>query len=138
MVVGRFETIGWPGMGTPARTRRPLAVNQGFRRYLCPHIVRSASPGSALPPGRHRLQALARGALAGASELTINLSGPPRDDSEIARAIARILDWDVLIPAGKVKARVAGGWITLDGQVDYDFQRREVERMVRNVRGVQG
>jgi BON domain len=33
---------------------------------------------------------------------------------------------------------VRGGWVTLDGQVDYDFQRREVERMVRNLRGVQG
>jgi osmotically-inducible protein OsmY len=28
--------------------------------------------------------------------------------------------------------------VTLDGMVDYDFQRREVERMVRQVRGVVG
>ncbi len=30
------------------------------------------------------------------------------------------------------------GWVTLDGNVRYDFQRREVERMVRHVRGVAG
>ena len=29
-------------------------------------------------------------------------------------------------------------WVTLEGEVDYEFQRREVERMVRNVRGVIG
>ena len=30
------------------------------------------------------------------------------------------------------------GWVTLEGEVDYEFQRREVEWMVRNVRGVIG
>ena len=30
------------------------------------------------------------------------------------------------------------GWVTLDGEVDHEFQRREVERMVRQVRGVTG
>ena len=30
------------------------------------------------------------------------------------------------------------GWVTLEGDVKYDFQRREVERMVRNVRDVIG
>jgi osmotically-inducible protein OsmY len=78
------------------------------------------------------------GVRAVAIELTVKLSGPPRDDSEIAQAIARILDWDVQIPADRVKARVQRGWVTLDGQVDYDFQRREVQRMVRNVHGVLG
>jgi hypothetical protein len=31
---------------------------------------------------------------------------------------------------------VQNGIVTLEGQVDHDYQRREVERMVRNVRGV--
>ena len=35
-------------------------------------------------------------------------------------------------------ARVENGWVTLAGEVGYDFQRREVERMVRQVRGVTG
>jgi osmotically-inducible protein OsmY len=33
---------------------------------------------------------------------------------------------------------VQAGWVTLDGQVDFDYQRHEVERMVRQVRGVVG
>ena len=35
-------------------------------------------------------------------------------------------------------ARVEGGWVTLDGEVEWGFQRHEVERMVRQVCGVIG
>jgi osmotically-inducible protein OsmY len=76
------------------------------------------------------------GVKAVANDIRVKLSSAPLDDSEIARAIAKILEWNVQVPEGKVKARVENGWVTLEGEVDYDFQRREVERMVRNVRGV--
>jgi osmotically-inducible protein OsmY len=76
------------------------------------------------------------GVKAVANNIKVKLSSAPRDDSEIAQAIAHILEWNVQVPQGKVKARVENGWVTLEGEVDYDFQRREVERMVRNVRGV--
>ncbi len=78
------------------------------------------------------------GVKAVANELTVKLAGAPRDDSDIAAAIAHVLDCNVSVPEGKVHARVEGGWVTLDGEVDYDYQRREVERMVRQVRGVIG
>ena len=78
------------------------------------------------------------GVKAVANELTVKLAGAPRDDSDIAAAIAHVLDWNVSVPEGKVHARVEGGWVILDGEVDYDYQRREVERMVRQVRGVIG
>ena len=78
------------------------------------------------------------GVKAVANDLKVRLSGSPRDDADIARAIAHILDWNVQIPAGRVQATVENGWVTLEGQVDHDFQRREVGRMVRNVRGVNG
>ena len=78
------------------------------------------------------------GTKAVANDLEIKLPGAPRDDSDIATAIAHILENNVQIPEGRVHARVQSGWVTLDGQVDYDYQRHEVERMVRNVRGVIG
>jgi hypothetical protein len=62
-----------------------------------------------------------------ANDLKVKLSGAPRGDSDIARAIAHVLEWNVQVPEGKVQARVSDGWVTLEG---------EVERMVRNVRGV--
>jgi osmotically-inducible protein OsmY len=78
------------------------------------------------------------GVKAVANDLKVRLSGSPRDDADIARAIAHILDWNVQIPTGRVQATVQNGWVTLEGHVDHDFQRREVGRMVRNVRGVNG
>ena len=73
-----------------------------------------------------------------ANELMVKLAGAPRDDSDIARAIAHVLDNNVQVPEGNVRARVDAGWVTLDGQVEWDFQRHEIERMVRQVRGVVG
>jgi osmotically-inducible protein OsmY len=78
------------------------------------------------------------GVKAVANDLEVKLSGSPRDDSDIARAIAHVLEWNVQVPGGKVHARVSDGWVTLAGEVEYEYQRHEVERMVRNVRGVAG
>ena len=78
------------------------------------------------------------GVKAVANDLEVRLPGAPRDDSDIATAIAHVLDNNVQIPAGRVQARVQAGWVTLEGEVEHDFQRREVERMVRQVRGVAG
>jgi osmotically-inducible protein OsmY len=78
------------------------------------------------------------GVKAVANELEVKLSGAARDDSDIATAIAHVLENNVQVPEGKVHARVQNGWVMLDGEVDYDHQRREVERMVRQVRGVTG
>jgi osmotically-inducible protein OsmY len=78
------------------------------------------------------------GVKAVANELEVKLAGAPRDDSDIATAIAHVLDNNVQIPEGKVHARVQSGWVTLTGEVEYEYQRREVERMVRQVRGVTG
>jgi len=78
------------------------------------------------------------GVKAVANDLEVKLPGAPRDDSDIATAIAHVLDNNVQIPPGRVQARVQAGWVTLEGEVDHAFQRREVERMVRQVRGVAG
>ncbi len=78
------------------------------------------------------------GVKAVADELKVRLAGEPRDDSDIAQAIAHVLEWNTQIPTGKVQARVQAGWVTLEGQVEWDYQRREVERIVRHVRGVVG
>ena len=78
------------------------------------------------------------GVKAVANDLKVKLPGAPRDDSGIATAIAHVLENNVQIPEGRVHARVEDGWVTLDGEVDYEFQRQEVERMIRQVRGVIG
>ena len=78
------------------------------------------------------------GVKAVANDLRVELPGAPRDDVDISEAIAHVLEWNVQVPEDRVHATVEHGWVTLEGDVDHDYQRREVERMVRHVRGVTG
>jgi osmotically-inducible protein OsmY len=73
-----------------------------------------------------------------ANDLKVELPGAPRDDVDIAKAIAHVLEWNVHVPEDRVHATVDHGWVTLEGEVDHDHQRREVERMARHIRGVTG
>ena len=78
------------------------------------------------------------GVRAVADQIRVHLSDHSRDDADIARDIVHVLEPNTQVPAGKVHAKVASGWVTLDGQVDYEHQRLEVERMIRHVRDVTG
>ena len=95
-------------------------------------------PGYAEKMAAARAAERVSGVKAVANDLTVELPGAPRDDSGIAQAIAHVLEWNVQVPEDRVHATVEHGWVTLEGEVDHDYQRREVERMVRHVRGVTG
>jgi osmotically-inducible protein OsmY len=60
-----------------------------------------------------------------------------RDDADIARAAANALEWHSDLPKG-IKAIVSNGWITLEGDVDWNFQKDEAERVVKSLSGVKG
>jgi osmotically-inducible protein OsmY len=66
------------------------------------------------------------------------LPSAERTDEDIAAAVIRALEWDALLPAEKVKVTVSKGWITLDGEVEWQFQREEAERTARRITGVRG
>ena len=57
-------------------------------------------------------------------------------DTAIARAAANALRWDVRVPDDRIKVTVEKGWLTLKGDVDWDYQRRAAEAAVRNLAGV--
>lgn len=61
-----------------------------------------------------------------------------RSDTEIALAIEHALSWNTSVPQDRVKVAVEKGWVTLKGGLDWNFQRRAVERMVRPLKGVVG
>jgi osmotically-inducible protein OsmY len=80
-----------------------------------------------------------RGVKAVANEITVQLvEGAERNDSDIAAAAVRAIEWDDLVNVDKMDITVADGWITLKGTVDYAFQRDEAERVVRRLTGVRG
>jgi osmotically-inducible protein OsmY len=59
-------------------------------------------------------------------------------DVDLAQSVARALEMDSLVPDETVKVSVSDGWVTLRGEVDWDYQRREAQRVVRNLTGVKG
>jgi osmotically-inducible protein OsmY len=61
-----------------------------------------------------------------------------RSDTEIAAAVDHALSWNTSVPKERIKVTVEKGWVTLSGEVDWNFQRRAVERLVRPLKGVVG
>lgn len=61
-----------------------------------------------------------------------------RSDTEIAAAVEHALSWSTSVPQDRVKVVVEKGWVTLSGELDWNFQRRAVERMIRPLKGVAG
>ena len=79
------------------------------------------------------------GVKAVAIELDVKLApGHHRSDSEIAAAVETAFSWHALIPAERLKVRVEKGWVTLSGELDWDYQRRSAETAVRALTGVVG
>ena len=79
------------------------------------------------------------GVKAVANELAVAVpSGLVRSDTEIAHAVETALAWDVEVPDEDIKASVSDGWITLRGEVTWQYQRGAAERAVRNLAGVRG
>ncbi len=61
-----------------------------------------------------------------------------RSDLDIAAAAERCFSWHVLIPSEDIQIMVNKGWVTLKGEVNWDYQRREAEKAVRSLVGVVG
>ena len=73
------------------------------------------------------------------SELDIKLPGSSRmTDEDIARAAMSALAWNALIPRDRIKIEVGSGWITLEGDVDWHYQKAAAHDAVCHLRGVTG
>jgi len=74
-----------------------------------------------------------------AIETSVKLAaGFERTDADLAQAVEHALEWNVQVPRGAIKPMLEGGWVTLAGEVDWDYQRRAAEATVRNLLGVTG
>lgn len=74
-----------------------------------------------------------------ALELDVKLSpGHKRSNSEIALAAIAALRWNSSVPEEKIKVEVEDGWVTLTGEVDWNYQRTSAERCIRPLIGVRG
>lgn len=66
------------------------------------------------------------------------LDSGKRTDAEIAESAKNILSWTSSLPADAVKVMVEGGWLTLSGDVEWQFQRQDAANSVRYLMGVTG
>jgi len=74
-----------------------------------------------------------------AVDLNVRLSGlGVRSDADIARAVENVLEWTSTLPAGAVKVQLEGGWVTLSGEVEWQFQKQAAADAVRHLMGVTG
>jgi len=77
------------------------------------------------------------GVKAVANDLEVKLLSS-RTDPEIARDIVHELESHISIPANNIKATVRNGWVTLEGNVDWQYQKLLAESAVKKIRGVIG
>ena len=79
------------------------------------------------------------GVKAVANDIQVRLPGSSeRTDADIAAAARRALEWNTLVPADRIKITVSNGFVTLEGDVDWQYERDAAERSVRNLVGVKG
>lgn len=79
------------------------------------------------------------GVLDVANDMEVKLPGTiRRNDTEVAQAVRRALEWDALVPDERIHSTVTDGFVTLTGNVDNLRERNDAERVVRYLLGVCG
>jgi len=79
------------------------------------------------------------GVLDVADNIQVKIPGKlAKTDVELAHAVRRALEWDVMVPDKRIESTVANGWITLSGTVDLLREREDAERAVKRLAGVCG
>lgn len=80
---------------------------------------------------------MVRGVKAVVCDLKVKLpSGHQRSDEEIASAAANAIAWNTLLPKEKIRVWVDNGRVTLEGVVDWQYQRKSADQCVRYLAGV--
>lgn len=74
-----------------------------------------------------------------ANELDVKLPGSSkRTDEDVAAACLSAFRFNYAVPADKIKVVVNSGWVTLEGEVEWQFQKIATDNAVRYLTGVTG
>jgi osmotically-inducible protein OsmY len=80
-----------------------------------------------------------RGVRAVANDIEVRIpTMSERTDADIALAVTRAIEWDAMVPTDKAKVTVSKGWVTLEGAVEWQFEKEAAERAARRIIGVRG
>jgi osmotically-inducible protein OsmY len=79
------------------------------------------------------------GVVAVANDLEVRMpSVDERPDPDIAREAAQAIKSQLPISSENIKIIVKNGWVTLEGEVEWQYQRQTAENIVRRIKGVKG
>lgn len=78
-----------------------------------------------------------KGVVAVANDLSVHLPyKSTKSDGDIALAVSHALRWNNVVPQDRVTVAVTDRAVTLAGEVEYNFQRQEAERIATHTIGV--
>ncbi|MFI7023729.1 BON domain-containing protein [Micromonospora sp. NPDC049900] len=74
-----------------------------------------------------------------ANDLAVHTAtGAERTDPQIAAAVTHALQWHAFVPVEQIDVTVSQGWVTLHGEVEWEYQRRAAQQAVAGLDGVRG
>ncbi|WP_426142676.1 BON domain-containing protein [Pseudomonas sp. DWP3-1-2] len=74
-----------------------------------------------------------------AEELQVRLPGTIcLDDDVIASRCLELIQWNESLPADRIQVKVQSGWVTLEGEVDWQYQKEAAQGAIRKLTGVTG
>lgn len=59
-------------------------------------------------------------------------------DEKIAERISNMLEWNAIIPDPDIRAEVRNGFVSLTGEVDWNYERESLKYQIIRMRGVRG
>lgn len=80
-----------------------------------------------------------KGIKAVVEEIDVKLGGGyKRSDQDIAQSAVSNLKWHTSVPEDNIQVRVENGWITLEGKVEWKYQKDAAKNAIENLMGVRG
>ncbi len=65
-------------------------------------------------------------------------AGVRETDETIAERISSLLEWNLMTPDAAVQAEVRNGFVTLTGDVEWNFERETIKNQISHLAGVRG
>jgi osmotically-inducible protein OsmY len=62
----------------------------------------------------------------------------PKTDNDIASEIVSAYKWNWKIPNDKIQVKVENGWVNLDGEVDWNYQKDAAKNLICDLIGTKG
>lgn len=80
-----------------------------------------------------------KGVKAVAEEIEVRFAFDPKtSDDEIAARIVQLFNWDISVPDDRIQVKVEKGYVTLTGEVDWNFQKTAAKAAAGRISGVTG